>query len=62
MMGDRPGSLKLGSLKLLDVGGREPGLLVSTLLVVELDFGITVTGHQDNTTEQTVESGWHYSY
>ena len=25
MMGDRPGSLKLGSFKLLDVGGREPG-------------------------------------
>ena len=24
-MGDRHGSLKLGSLKLLDVGGREPG-------------------------------------
>ena len=24
-MGDRPGSLKLGSFKLLDVGGREPG-------------------------------------
>ena len=23
-MGDRPGSLKLGSFKLLDVGGREP--------------------------------------
>ena len=26
-MGDRSGSLKLGSLKLLDVGGREPGCL-----------------------------------
>ena len=25
VMGDRPGSLKLGSFKLLDVGGREPG-------------------------------------
>ena len=25
MIGDRPGSLKLGSFKLLDVGGREPG-------------------------------------
>ena len=24
-MGDRPGSLKLGSFKLLNVGGREPG-------------------------------------
>ena len=24
-MSDRPGSLKLGSFKLLDVGGREPG-------------------------------------
>ena len=24
-MGDSPGSLKLGSFKLLDVGGREPG-------------------------------------
>ena len=24
-MGDRPGSLKLGSFKLFDVGGREPG-------------------------------------
>ena len=24
-MGDRPGGLKLGSFKLLDVGGREPG-------------------------------------
>ena len=24
-MGDRPGRLKLGSFKLLDVGGREPG-------------------------------------
>ena len=26
VMGDRPGSLKLGYYKLLDVGGREPGL------------------------------------
>ena len=25
VMGDRPGSLKLGSFRLLDVGGREPG-------------------------------------
>ena len=27
LMDDRPGSLKLGSFKLLDVGGREPGCL-----------------------------------
>ena len=26
MIGDKPGSLKLGSFKLLNVGGREPGV------------------------------------
>ena len=43
-MGDRPGSLKLGSFKLLDVGGREPGcpgrgcILSDAALCSNVDF------------------------